>query len=115
MLLRQVVSDYIYQNILGIVLILKLLAHGAPPTGLEMLQRREYNAFVGRSLQKRCGDVIAKHKARRMAKRSLAGYGISQKRDTNDSVCILTPEVTQGPYHILGELYRQNITQDQGE
>ena len=109
------VSDYIYQNILGIVLILKLLAHGAPPTGLEMLQRREYNAFVGRSLQKRCGDVIAKHRARRMAKRSLAGYGISQKRDTNDSVCILTPEVTQGPYHILGELYRQNITQDQGE
>lgn len=96
-------------------LILAQSAHGAPPTGIEMLRRREYNALVGRSLQKRCGDVIQKHKAKRMAKRSLSGYETFAKRDSNDSVCILTPEVTQGPYHILGELVRQNITQDQGK
>ncbi|KAG9121958.1 hypothetical protein FRC07_001858, partial [Ceratobasidium sp. 392] len=33
--------------------------------------------------------------------------------NSTEGTCILTPEVTQGPYHILGELVRQDITQGQ--
>lgn len=79
-----------------------------------MLHHREHNAVVGRSLQKRCGEALAKRKAARMYKRAYNGLTDFNRRDTNDSVCLLTPEVTQGPYHILGEVYRQNITQGQG-
>ncbi|OCB86632.1 aromatic compound dioxygenase [Sanghuangporus baumii] len=90
----------------------QVIAHGAPPSGAAILQRREHNVLVGRALQRRCGATLAKRKAERMRKR--AYNGLSQfKRDANDSLCILTPEVTQGPYHILGELVRQNITQSQ--
>ncbi|KAL5499200.1 hypothetical protein ACEPAH_1718 [Sanghuangporus vaninii] len=90
----------------------QVTAHGAPPSGAAILQRREHNVLVGRALQKRCGASLAKRKAERMKKR--AYNGLSQfKRDANDSLCILTPEVTQGPYHILGEIVRQNITQSQ--
>ncbi|KAK0443197.1 aromatic compound dioxygenase [Armillaria borealis] len=32
---------------------------------------------------------------------------------SNDSTCLVTREVTQGPYHILGEIVRQNITEGQ--
>ncbi|KAL5522539.1 hypothetical protein ACEPAG_8555 [Sanghuangporus baumii] len=35
------------------------------------------------------------------------------KRDANDSLCILIPRGYPDPYHILGELRRQNITQGQ--
>ena len=77
-----------------------------------MLHRRQHNVLVGRALQKRCGAVLAKRRAERMRKRAYSGL-TEFKRDADDSLCILTPEVTQGPYHILGELYRQNITQGQ--
>ena len=98
----------------GALTIFLLAAHGAPPSGPEMLRRQEHNVLVGRTLQKRCGTALAKRKAERMMKRAYSG--MSQfKRDANDSLCILTPEVTQGPYHILGELVRQNITQGQRE
>ncbi|PBK65185.1 aromatic compound dioxygenase, partial [Armillaria solidipes] len=32
---------------------------------------------------------------------------------SNDSTCLVTREITQGPYHILGEIVRQNITEGQ--
>ncbi|KAF8919607.1 aromatic compound dioxygenase [Mucidula mucida] len=70
-------------------------------------------------LEKRCGAELY---ARRL-KRSLAVTegvlarrgGVLPPRQTssNDSTCFVTPEVTQGPYHILGEIVRQNITEDQ--
>lgn len=71
--------------------------------------------LVGRHLERRCGAALAKRKATRMQKRSEIGLTNFNKRDdANDSLCLLTPEVTQGPYHVLGELVRQNITQGQG-
>ncbi|EJC98301.1 aromatic compound dioxygenase [Fomitiporia mediterranea MF3/22] len=90
----------------------QVLAHGAPPSGAAMMHRRQHNIIVGRSLQKRCGATLTKRRAARMQKRAIGGL-TEFKRDTNDSLCLLTPEVTQGPYHILGELVRQNITQGQ--
>ncbi|EJC97740.1 aromatic compound dioxygenase [Fomitiporia mediterranea MF3/22] len=91
----------------------QVIAHGTPPSAAEMVQRRELNLLTGRSLQQRCGSALAKRKAKRMHRRAEAGLTTLNKRESNDSVCILTPEVTQGPYHILGELVRQNITQGQ--
>ncbi|KAL1642796.1 hypothetical protein SLS58_005301 [Diplodia intermedia] len=32
---------------------------------------------------------------------------------TGNNSCILAPETTQGPYYVVGELYRQNITETQ--
>ncbi|KAJ7842867.1 hypothetical protein B0H14DRAFT_3690913 [Mycena olivaceomarginata] len=32
---------------------------------------------------------------------------------SNNSTCLITPEVTQGPYHVLGESVHQNITENQ--
>ncbi|KAK4694446.1 hypothetical protein P7C70_g8730, partial [Phenoliferia sp. Uapishka_3] len=73
---------------------------------------RENNVIARRDLEKRCGAQLADQRLRRrsaLAKRSLD----VEKRATADSVCTMTPEVTQGPYHILGELVRQNITEGQ--
>ncbi|KAF7327213.1 Aromatic compound dioxygenase [Mycena kentingensis (nom. inval.)] len=40
--------------------------------------------------------------------------GSYRQSSSNDSTCLVAPEVTQGPYHILGEIVRQNITENQG-
>ncbi|KAL8287185.1 hypothetical protein RQP46_003637 [Phenoliferia psychrophenolica] len=71
------------------------------------------NLIARRDLEKRCGSQLANQRlARRNAKRSL-GLKKRASTDSSDSVCTMTPEVTQGPYHILGELVRQNITEGQ--
>lgn len=69
--------------------------------------RRGY-AVRRSALNKRCGDVLRKRYAKRAIKRSN-----SSLNSTDSNVCLLTPEVTQGPYHILGEQVSQNITFDQ--
>lgn len=154
------------------------LAHsGHAPTGTALHRRQAHNRLVQRSIQKRCGAVLAKRRANRLRRREAQGhqpfskgapsgpsnnfYGApdfgkkggnsghpsltnapattslisettsysssaissiisnttlstnSSTGDDSDGVCILTPEVTQGPYHILGELVRQNITENQ--
>ncbi|KAK0498865.1 aromatic compound dioxygenase [Armillaria luteobubalina] len=76
------------------------------------------NIEARQSLQKRCGDVLAARRRKRAlhVSESLWKRGSSYKPRTttsNDSTCFVTPEVTQGPYHILGEIVRQNITEGQ--
>ncbi|KAF9036917.1 aromatic compound dioxygenase [Hymenopellis radicata] len=80
---------------------------------------RRDNLATRDDLEKRCGAELY---ARRL-KRSLdVTEGVLARRggvlpprqtSSNDSTCFVTPEVTQGPYHILGEIVRQNITEDQ--
>ncbi|ORY85362.1 hypothetical protein BCR35DRAFT_290079 [Leucosporidium creatinivorum] len=66
-----------------------------------------------RDLEKRCGAQLAQQKLkRRNYKRDLELVERSST-SSNDSYCSMTPEVTQGPYHVLGELVRQNITEGQ--
>ncbi|KAL5480837.1 hypothetical protein ACEPAI_9777 [Sanghuangporus weigelae] len=77
--------------VLAVACTSQVIAHGALPSGVAMLQ--------------------CHRKVERMRKR--AYNDLSQfKHNANDSLCILTPGVTQGPYQILGELVRQNITQE---
>ncbi|KAJ7578393.1 aromatic compound dioxygenase [Mycena floridula] len=80
------------------------------------------NLMARESLQSRCNDHLTARKEKRIsdALESAASRRPFYKRDiltrssfSNDGHGLLTPEVTQGPYHILGELVRQNITEDQ--
>ncbi|KAK0205411.1 aromatic compound dioxygenase [Desarmillaria ectypa] len=77
------------------------------------------NLDVHESLEKRCGDILAARRRKRAlhVSESLwsrgSYYKIPRTTSSNDSTCFSTPEVTQGPYHILGEIVRQNITEGQ--
>lgn len=77
-------------------------------------------------MQERCGAQISRRRAARLSRRAArAGItladlhkrtGLAPRQSTDNSTegtCILTPEVTQGPYHILGEMVRQDITAGQ--
>ncbi|KAH8115934.1 aromatic compound dioxygenase [Phellopilus nigrolimitatus] len=92
------------------------IAHsGNAPTGAALHRRLAHNARVQRDVQKRCASAIAKRKSARFARRAEHGYRSfhAEGRAADAGVCILTPEVTQGPYHVLGELVVQNVTQSQ--
>ncbi|KAI5833420.1 aromatic compound dioxygenase [Schizophyllum commune Tattone D] len=76
------------------------------------------------TLERRCGSALAHKRAKRaeeamntvLARRGLEGSDVKihPKRSANqDSTCLVTPEVTQGPYHVLGEIVRQNMTEGQ--
>ncbi|KAL0564958.1 hypothetical protein V5O48_017078 [Marasmius crinis-equi] len=76
-------------------------------------------------LERKCGAELEARRVKRaleannraMVKRqSMPGKRsaiLPRTTGSNDSTCLLTPEVTQGPYHILGEIVRQNMTQGQ--
>ncbi|CAE6463185.1 unnamed protein product [Rhizoctonia solani] len=104
-----------------------VLAH-APinPSHSALLKRRNENLDLQRRLEEKCGPELARRRAERLARRAVrAGVpledlhkraGLAPRQSTNNSTegtCILTPEVTQGPYHVLGEMVRQNITDGQ--
>ncbi|KAK0489943.1 aromatic compound dioxygenase [Armillaria luteobubalina] len=73
------------------------------------------NLEARHALEKRCGDVLAARRLKRsesaLARRS--SDVLRRTSSSNDSTCLVTPEVTQGPYHILGEIVRQNMTEGQ--
>ncbi|KAH7332776.1 Intradiol ring-cleavage dioxygenase [Rhizoctonia solani] len=104
-----------------------VLAH-APinPSHTALLKRRNENLDLQRRLAEKCGPELARRRAERLARRAVrAGVpleelhkraGLAPRQSTDNSTegtCILTPEVTQGPYHVLGEMVRQNITDGQ--
>ena len=86
------------------------------------LYRRRY-AMNHRALITNCGDKV---RARQL-KRALSPFSelhpvqrgavlarnnsTSTSTNTTTSSCVLDGEVTQGPYHVMGELIRQNITE----
>ncbi|KAJ7812097.1 aromatic compound dioxygenase [Mycena olivaceomarginata] len=84
---------------------------------------RRDNTVARAALETRCGLQLTARRNKRAAqalrsvkrKRGLHGNHRMTPRQTssNDSTCLITPEVTQGPYHILGEIVRQNITENQ--
>ncbi|KDN43715.1 hypothetical protein RSAG8_05905, partial [Rhizoctonia solani AG-8 WAC10335] len=82
--------------------------------------------LVQRRLEEKCGPELARRRAERLARRAARAdipledihkrASLAPRQSTNNSTegtCILTPEVTQGPYHVLGEMVRQNITDGQ--
>ncbi|SJL10506.1 uncharacterized protein ARMOST_13892 [Armillaria ostoyae] len=76
------------------------------------------NLEARESLQKRCGDILAARRRKRAlhvseSLWSRGSYYMPRTTPSNDSTCFVAPEVTQGPYHILGEIVRQNITEGQ--
>ncbi|KAK0186830.1 aromatic compound dioxygenase [Armillaria mellea] len=108
-----------------------VVAHASPAPA----NWKRDNLEVRHALEKRCGDVLAAHRLKRSEsaltrnspyiRLSSFPYTLfSRTSSSNDSTCLVTPEVTQGPYHILyavyapvsvgGEIVRQNITEGQG-
>ncbi|KAG7440588.1 aromatic compound dioxygenase [Guyanagaster necrorhizus] len=89
-----------------------VVAHASPAPA----NWKRDNLEARHALEKRCGDVLAARRRKRsesaLARRS-SGV-LRRTTSSNDSTCLVTPEVTQGPYHILGEIVRQNITEGQG-
>ncbi|CAO1631125.1 unnamed protein product [Sympodiomycopsis kandeliae] len=96
--------------------------------GDELAAYRRSYVHAQETLGKRCSAAMRRRRAMSNFKRSIRGhppavqramYNTFEARDTTsdnttNSACILAPEVTQGPYHILGELVRTNVTEDQG-
>jgi hypothetical protein len=104
-----------------------LTAH-APinPSHTALLERSAENLSLQRRLSEKCGAQLSRRRAARLSRRAArAGLSLHElhKRTelaprqptdkSTEDTCILTPEVTQGPYHILGEMIRQNITEGQ--
>ncbi|KAG8689622.1 hypothetical protein FRC09_012346, partial [Ceratobasidium sp. 395] len=96
------------------------------PSHTALLKRRAENLDLQRRISEKCGPELTRRREARLSRRaaragiSLAGLhkrsDLAPRQSTNNSTegtCILTPEVTQGPYHILGEMVRQDITQGQ--
>ncbi|KAB5589742.1 hypothetical protein CTheo_6816 [Ceratobasidium theobromae] len=102
-----------------------VFAHGPiNPSHTELLKRRAENLSLQRRISEKCGPQLARRRAERLSRRAArAGISVEElhkrselapRQSTSNSTegtCILTPEVTQGPYHVLGEMVRQNITQ----
>ncbi len=64
------------------------------------------NLVVREDLEARCGDALAARRRKRslqVTERALARRDgvMPRQSSSNDSTCTVTPEVTQGPYHIL--------------
>ncbi|CAE6534429.1 unnamed protein product [Rhizoctonia solani] len=104
-----------------------VLAH-APinPSHTALLKRRAENLSLQRRISEKCGPQLSRRRAARLSRRAArAGLTLDELHErtnlvsrqatdnSTEGTCILTPEVTQGPYHILGELVRQNITEGQ--
>ncbi|KAJ1302266.1 hypothetical protein OPQ81_001085 [Rhizoctonia solani] len=104
-----------------------VLAH-APinPSHTELLKRRAENLSLQRRISEKCGPQLSRRRAARLSRRAArAGLTLDELHErtslvsrqatdnSTEGTCILTPEVTQGPYHILGELVRQNISEGQ--
>ncbi|GAA6062291.1 hypothetical protein JCM10212_004379 [Sporobolomyces blumeae] len=94
-------------------------AHNPPPTAFE-LARRSLHARAASN----CHAVTAEMKARRMAKRNLAlnkrniptsalSAASAQATALKNTTCVLSPQVTEGPYYVNGELLRTNVVEDQ--
>ncbi|CUA75487.1 hypothetical protein RSOLAG22IIIB_05918 [Rhizoctonia solani] len=104
-----------------------VLAH-APinPSHTALLKRRAENLSLQRRISEKCGPQLSRRRAARLSRRAArAGLTLDALHErtnlvsrqatdnSTEGTCILTPEVTQGPYHVLGELVRQNITEGQ--
>ncbi|KAF8703155.1 Aromatic compound dioxygenase, partial [Rhizoctonia solani] len=104
-----------------------VLAH-APinPSHTALLKRRADNLSLQRRISEKCGPQLSRRRAARLSRRAArAGLTLDELHErtslisrqatdnSTEGTCILTPEVTQGPYHILGEMVRQNISEGQ--
>lgn len=101
-------------------------AHSGPAP----LSWKRDNLAAREGLEHRCAGTLAHRRARRAEEAwdavlarseidskenlNLSGLRVSARRSSNkDSTALVTPEVTQGPYHVLGEIVRQNMTEGQ--
>ncbi|CAE6460651.1 unnamed protein product [Rhizoctonia solani] len=104
-----------------------VLAH-APinPSHTALLKRRAENLSLQRRISEKCGPQLSRRRAARLSRRAArAGLTLDELHErttlisrqaadnSTEGTCILTPEVTQGPYHILGEMVRHNISEGQ--
>lgn len=98
-------------------------AHNDMTSEEATIYQRDY-AAAHQTLDRRCSPSARRRRHADILARSSKGWPAPARKrmyeqlteqlgardDGNSSACILAPEVTQGPYHILGELVRQNIS-----
>ncbi|KAF8750342.1 Aromatic compound dioxygenase [Rhizoctonia solani] len=91
--------------------VIDLLSAHAPinPSHTALLKRRAENLSLQRRISGKCGPQLSRRRAPFSAGRQ-SRLNIGR---TSRTYMYLTPEVTQGPYHILGEMVRQNISEGQ--
>ncbi|KAK0200069.1 aromatic compound dioxygenase [Desarmillaria ectypa] len=88
-----------------------VIAHASP----DPANWKRDNIEARRALDKRCRDVLAA-RPRKWSESALArrsSEDLPRTSSSNDNTCLVTPKITQGPYHILGEIVSQNITEGQ--
>ncbi|KAF8684503.1 Aromatic compound dioxygenase [Rhizoctonia solani] len=108
--------------------VIDLLSAHAPinPSHTALLKRRAENLSLQRRISEKCDPQLSRRRAARLSRRAArAGLTLDELHErtslisrqatdnSTEGTCILTPEVTQGPYHILGEMVRQNISEGQ--
>ena len=102
-------------------------AHGNFGSAGELHRFQKRYALRHRAMVAKCGGRVQARRLRRALspssdmhplRRSLLLQELTARQDnttsssnTTTSSCVLDGEVTQGPYHVLGELVRQNITE----
>ncbi|KAG8684147.1 hypothetical protein FRC11_012551 [Ceratobasidium sp. 423] len=95
------------------------------------LQRRQFEAGRRHNVARNCAPQIAEFNARRKAKRGMQarrefnGGRLGRRQDDTaaantptyptiqNSTCVTTPEVTEGPYYVANELLRTDVREDQ--
>ncbi|CCO32557.1 hypothetical protein RSOLAG1IB_05321 [Rhizoctonia solani AG-1 IB] len=99
----------------------------APPRSVAELKRREFQANRRHVAARNCAPQIAEFNAKRMAKRGLSldrlelGAHFAPRQTNNtptfstiqNSTCVTTPEVTEGPYYVANELLRTDVRESQ--
>lgn len=82
-------------------------AHGPDPSDVSLYRRN--NLLERAAIQKRCGATLYGIHKRRLARRGAQGP-VRRQEPGPAALCSMTPELTEGPYHVNNELYRQNVT-----
>lgn len=108
----------IFQLLLAFASLSSVLGHSHPAPE----NWKQSNLVARDALEARCGPHLAARREKRAleARNGVLSSREPHKRDltvrttnSNDSTTMMTPEVTEGPYHILGQVVRQNLTENQ--
>ncbi|EJD35115.1 aromatic compound dioxygenase [Auricularia subglabra TFB-10046 SS5] len=91
------------------LLVPALLVRGHGPDPDDVALYRRTNLLERDAIQKRCGATLYGIHKRRLARRGAQGPA-RRAEPSPAALCSMTPELTEGPYHVNNELFRQNVT-----
>ncbi|KAF8331460.1 Intradiol ring-cleavage dioxygenase [Cantharellus anzutake] len=99
------------------------LAHDTRALSAEQLKRRKLEVEARNLAARKCAPAVrAFENQRRHIRRDLkhfsldlrgGHFGAQQEKEIKNKTCVMTPEVTEGPYFVKNELVRQNVRENQ--